>query len=259
MAETLYASFADPSQAEKATGALLDYGLKNEDVTLVCNRDAHGSVGEKHGMVGDTMTPGSEHVGSSTYESYGGAGVRTVDPGDVQPRPAVSGMGATASAYGTSTPADIPITRTDSDRDADADEDCDSDLSSAKGGITTTTPEDAGAGAMKGAGYGLAAGVLAGLASLVVPPFGLVLGGGALATAIGGAAGATVAGAVAGGATGYLKDQGVDEAYAAKYDEAIQGGGAILAIHLPSGDIDAATAREILGKYGAEHVSTAAM
>jgi hypothetical protein len=54
-----------------------------------------------------------------------------------------------------------------------------------------------------------------------------------------------------------MKDQGVQEEYAAKYDEAIQGGGAVLAIHLPSGDVDDATAREVLAKYGAENISTA--
>jgi hypothetical protein len=251
MATTLYASFPDTSLAEKATGALLDYGMKNEDISLVYGHHDDADQGDKGGAAGATLTPGSERVGSSSYESYGGAQVRTVEIGDAEPRPAVGGLGATATSYGSSTPGDIPITRRDaSDMDADTDD----DRLSAKGGISTTTPEDAEAGAMKGAGFGLAAGVLAGLASLMVPPVGLVLGGGALATAIGGAAGATVAGAVAGGAMGYLKDQGVDEEYAAQYDKAIQGGGAILAIHLPSGDVDDATAREVLGKYGAQNI-----
>lgn len=254
MAKTLYASFADPSLAEKATGALLDYGLKNDDISLVSSHQGLSDAGEKGGMVGEHMTPGGERIGSSTYESYGGAEIRTTDVGDVQPRPGVSGLGATASSYGTSTPRDIPVT----DRDKDADRDHDKDpVHTAEVGISTTTPEDAGAGAMKGAGFGLAAGILAGLASMVVPPFGLVVGGGALATAIGGAVGATAAGAVAGGATGYMKDQGVHEEYAAKYDEAIRGGGAVLAIHVPSGDVDDATAREVLSKYGAENISTA--
>src|SRR4051812_39165893 len=35
MADTLYASFADPSLAEQAAGALLDHGVKNEDISLV--------------------------------------------------------------------------------------------------------------------------------------------------------------------------------------------------------------------------------
>jgi hypothetical protein len=251
MATTLYASFPDTALAEKATGALLDYGLKNEDISLVYGHHDDADRGDKGGAAGATLAPGTERVGAG-YDTYGGAPVRTVEVGDAAPSPTVGGLGATATSYGTATPGDIPVTRRDgTDMDADNDDD---DRLSAKGGISTTTPEDAESGAMKGAGFGLAAGVLAGLASLMVPPVGLVLGGGALATAIGGAAGATVAGAVAGGAVGYLKDQGVDEDYAAKYDEAIQGGGAILAIHLPSGDVDDATAREVLGKYGAQNI-----
>ena len=249
MAETLYASFPNTDLAEKATGALLDYGLKNEDITLVYgNRD--GDSGNKHGATGATAVPGGEMIGSSTYDSYGGAGVRTVDVGDAAPRPTVGGLGATESAYGTATPDDLDRARTD-------DNDEDNDLS-AKSGISTTTPEDAESGAMKGAGLGLAAGVAAGLASLFVPAVGLVVGGGALATAIGGAAGATAAGAVAGGAMGYLKDQGVDADYAAKYDEAIQGGGAVLSIHLPSDGPDAATLRGVLNKYGAQNLHSGA-
>src|SRR5205807_3633374 len=121
----------------------------------------------------------------------------------------------------------------------------------AKQGISTTTPGDAGAGAAKGAGIGLGVGALVALASMIVPGFGLVMGGGALATAIAGAAGATAAGAVAGGVHGYLKDQGVPEDVAAIYDEAYHGGGALIAVTVPSGDIDEMKAREILAKYGA--------
>src|SRR5205085_9990716 len=89
-------------------------------------------------------------------------------------------------------------------------EEKDNDLS-AKTGLSTTTPADAGVGAAKGAGIGLGVGVLAALASIFVPGFGLVAGGGALATAIAGAVGTTAAGAIAGGVHGYLKDQGVPE------------------------------------------------
>jgi hypothetical protein len=125
----------------------------------------------------------------------------------------------------------------------------------AKSGISTTTSGDAASGAAKGAGLGLGVGVLAGLASLAIPGFGLVLGGGALATALAGAAGATAAGAVAGGVTGYLKDQGVPEHAAEPYHEAFERGGAVLAVHTPSNDIDATTVENILDKYGATNIN----
>ena len=110
----------------------------------------------------------------------------------------------------------------------------------AKTGLSTTTPRDARVGATKGAGIGLGVGVLAGLASLFIPGIGLVLGGGALAAAIGAAVGTTVAGAVAGGVYGYLKDQGVPEAAATAFTQTLEQGGAILTVHVPSGNVDRA-------------------
>jgi len=136
------------------------------------------------------------------------------------------------------------------DRGLDDDDELD-----AKSGITTTTPGDAAAGAVKGAAVGLGAGALAAVASLIIPGIGPVLGGGALATAIAGAAGATAAGAVAGGVYGFLKDQGVPEDHAMRYEETYRAGGAILAIRLPSNDVGRPEAESILAKYGASNVS----
>jgi hypothetical protein len=39
MASNLYATFVDSAQAEKAAGALLDYGVRKEDLSLVTNND----------------------------------------------------------------------------------------------------------------------------------------------------------------------------------------------------------------------------
>lgn len=117
-------------------------------------------------------------------------------------------------------------------------------------GITTTTPADAAAGSMTGAGIGFAAGTIAALAAVFLPGIGLVLGGGALAIAIGGVAGTTAAGAVAGGVTGYLKDQGVPAEYLEEYSRALEGGGGFVTITC---DTDAAHMAEIealLVKYG---------
>jgi hypothetical protein len=121
----------------------------------------------------------------------------------------------------------------------------------AKGGVTTTTGRDAGSGAGKGAVAGLIAGALAGLGMLWVPPVGLVLGGGALATALGAAAGATAGGAIAGGVTGYLKDQGVPAEKVDEFEDNLQSGGAVIEIAVPSGEVDLNTAHEILAKYDA--------
>jgi|SRR5579862_1138353 len=123
--------------------------------------------------------------------------------------------------------------------------------SAAKAGISTTTGADAGAGAVKGLGWGAGLGILAGIASLVVPGFGIVLGAGALATAIGGAVATAGAGAVAGAVTGYLKDQGMDEQVAADYERDLANGGAWVAVTNASNKVDDATIREILQKYGA--------
>jgi uncharacterized membrane protein len=80
-----------------------------------------------------------------------------------------------------------------------------------------------------------------------------------LATAIGGMVATTGAGAVVGGVTGFLKDQGVEEHVAQKYGETITSGGAILAVNVPSDDVDEIKAREILEKYGAININTYAL
>ena len=47
----LYASFQDAALAEKAAGALLDYGVRKEDVSIVAN-DAYGQ--SRTSQAGDT-------------------------------------------------------------------------------------------------------------------------------------------------------------------------------------------------------------
>lgn len=196
--KTIYASFADLDMAEKATGALMDFGVDENDISLV---------------VHEKLATGAAVESAATDESYHTMVV---------------------------------------DRDAPVYE---REELGAKSGISTTTLEDAGVGAAKGAGIGLGVGVLAGLASLAIPGFGLVLGGGALATALAGAAGATVAGAAAGGVTGYLKDQGVPEHAAQPYHEHFERGGCVLAVTVPSNDVGQATAEDVLEKYGAVNIN----
>lgn len=125
----------------------------------------------------------------------------------------------------------------------------------AKQGITTTTGADATSGAAKGAGVGAILGALGALAALTIPGFGVVIGGGALATALSTAVGTAVAGAVAGGMTGFLQDQGIDEPVARKYEDALKNGGAVLALNLPSDKLTRADADAILTKYGVAEVN----
>lgn len=127
-------------------------------------------------------------------------------------------------------------------------------VESAKKGISTTTGGDAAAGAAKGAGVGLLVGGLAVLASLFIPGFGFVVGGGALATALMAGAGTTAAGALAGGVTGYLVDQGVPREIAADYGKAMETGGAIIAVHLGAEE-HLVQAREILAKYQSNQIT----
>ncbi|MBS1705859.1 MAG: hypothetical protein JST40_08295 [Armatimonadetes bacterium] len=119
----------------------------------------------------------------------------------------------------------------------------------ATGGITVTTPKDAAEGAAKGAGIGLGLGVLAAVASVALPGVGLVVGGGALATAITGAAATTAAGAVAGAAFGYLKDQGIDEESSRTFSDHLDKGGALVSVSVPSNDHSVDEISAILGKY----------
>ena len=193
----LYASFADAIQAEKAAGALLDYGVLQEDVSLV----AHDEYGKTR----------ASNVGEGRVRVY--------------------------------------------NNDSAAEPKSDTE-NSAKHGISTTTGADAGAGAIKGTGVGLGVGVLASIAALAVPGIGTVLGAGLLASALGATALTAGAGAIAGGVTGYLKDQGVPSDAAQHYHNAVEQGGAFLSINVPSGKVDAATAQEVLGKYGAGNVNS---
>jgi hypothetical protein len=119
----------------------------------------------------------------------------------------------------------------------------------ATGGITVTTPEDAREGAAKGAGIGLGIGVVAGLAALAIPGVGLIVGGGALATAIGGAVGATAAGALAGAVAGYLRDQGIDERTISTITQRLEVGDIVVSVDLAEESITLDEVRAILSKY----------
>ncbi len=285
----LYASFADASLAEKAAGALLDYGVQKDDISLVAH-EQHGTGWNERYSSSNTAAGvgrGVSNVGDSALDATKSVGDRMAQAGDRMAGAVTSAVGATGTAAGFQAAGDQRAFNADtragmagsesavhgspasagyatsgrSDLDAmDADDrtvnDHDSTDMSAKHGISTTTPQDAGEGAVKGTGIGLGLGILAGLASLLVPGVGLVVGGGALATALGGTALAAGAGAVAGGVTGYLKEQGVPGEAVQRYQGTIEQGGAVLSLNVPSGKVDQATAEQVLAKYGAGDVNS---
>jgi hypothetical protein len=218
MGNTIYAAFADPGQAEKAAGALLDHGVRPEDLSVVRSHS------------------GEPHI--------------TTAQGTIDPLP-----GAVAGTPGVIDPVG-DIDYATRDRHPDVITDTSGDVeASAKQGISTTTAADAGAGAIKGTAWGAGLGAIAVLASLIVPGVGLVLGGGALAAGLGAVAASAGAGAVAGAVTGYLKDQGVDEHVAHHYETTIGAGGALIAVTVPSGEVSEEEARSVIDKYGATQVN----
>ncbi|MGI4788156.1 MAG: hypothetical protein ACRYFS_04830 [Janthinobacterium lividum] len=247
----LYASFADASLAEKAAGALLDFGVRQEDISLVAN--------DQYGQTRDSYATTAGDTGVGATGAYGAEGT-SAGYGTAAADPALGtgglGTGQNVGVYNNpavGTSADLnPLDQGGTDSYAS-----EGDVeTAAKHGISTTTPEDAGAGAVKGTGIGLGVGILASLAALTIPGVGLVLGGGALAAALGATALTAGAGALAGGATGYLKEQGVPADAAERYHGTVTSGGAVLSLNIPSGKVDEATAGSILSKYGASDLNT---
>ena len=274
----LYASFADAAMAEKAAGALLDFGVRQEDISLVAN-DQYGQTRESYTTqttdpnlaAGATGAYGTEGTAAG-YDTPGSAAGRNVAVYDNPATPGIgtagigtaglgtaglgsAGMGTTGMGMGLgSTPVTGDMNPLDQGGPDSAASQGDVETA-AKHGISTTTPEDAGEGAVKGTGIGLGVGILASLAALTIPGVGLVLGGGALAAALGATALTAGAGAIAGGATGYLKEQGIPADAAERYHGTVTGGGAVLSLSIPSGKVDQGTAEQILAKYGAADVN----
>lgn len=121
-------------------------------------------------------------------------------------------------------------------------------------GITTTTESDVFEGASRGIQVGVVLGALAGLASLIVPGYGLVVGGGALATAACAAAGTVAGGTVVGGVTGLLMDQGVEAEAADALHQTVLNDGAIILLDLPDDGVSVSEIRGVLEKYKADEI-----
>jgi hypothetical protein len=98
MAQTLYASFNDPSLAEKAAGALLDHGCKDEDISIVSREPVTGVTAEDRvthsatftergttsGTGAATMDRDNDAVnaGQSAWDATKSAGNRIAEGGD---------------------------------------------------------------------------------------------------------------------------------------------------------------------------------
>lgn len=116
-------------------------------------------------------------------------------------------------------------------------------------GISLTTADDAATGTLKGSALGLAAGFLGGLASLFIPGYGLVLGGGALATASAAALGTGAGGAVTGCVYGYLRDQGLEEETISTYETQMRAGGALISVDLDATTVPREEVEKTVAKY----------
>jgi hypothetical protein len=218
--ERIYALFQDVADAERAIGALADHGISRDAIGVVARRPAEQA---EAGRVRSEFTRLSDQTGlgqgepETTYEAR---------PGALPP----------ASIQSTVTPTSSVDT-------------VDNVSAVGKSGITTTTPQDAGAGAAVGTGIGLVAGLLLAAAAIAVPGAGLVLAGGAFATALAGAAGTTVAGAIAGGVTGYLRDMGMPEHAAQNIADRLHEGDYLLTVDADTSQYD--DLKMLLNKYNA--------
>ncbi|RYG34882.1 hypothetical protein EON81_14325 [bacterium] len=228
MANIYYATFSDADNAERAIGALLDHGVLNSDLSLIRSAADNTAVVAQTPGESDGVYARSENDPALGHPNY-------ADP--LAPAPAHVET--------------IPAHTVDNARLNDAEDE-------AKHGISTTTPADAGAGAIKGTAWGVGLGAVAALAALFVPGVGLVVGGGALAAALGTAAATAGAGAATGAVVGYLKDQGLEEHVANEYGTLVGAGGTLIAVSLPSGSCSELEGQEVLEKYGATNQQVAA-
>jgi hypothetical protein len=223
--DTVYALFESESDTERAIGALIDHGINRDDIGVIARK------------------PGSRHEEPAEYVRI--PDQESSDMGDpVASYIAVPGMSMPPTGIPT-TYAPIRTTATVQTHSG-APEDIEA---VGKAGLTTTTTDDAIAGAAVGGGIGLVAGVLASAIALTVPGIGIILAGGALAAALGATAATAAAGAVAGGVAGYLQDMGMTEQAASGIASRIGEGDYLLSVRVDTTRL--AEVEQLLIKYNA--------
>ena len=217
--QTIYALFQDVSDAERAIGALRDHGVADANIGIASRRAAEQ---DETGRIREGYTRLTEEgtTSAATYVPQVTTAPAAAIADTVTPRSAVD-TAENVSAVG-------------------------------KMGITTTTPQDAAAGAAIGSGVGLVAGLLAAAAAITIPGVGLVIGGGILAGAFGVAAATTAAGAAVGGVTGYLRDMGMPEHAAANVSDRLREGDYLVTISVDPVRYD--EIKQLLLKYNAAGV-----
>ena len=217
--QTIYALFQDVADAERAIGALRDHGVPESSIGIASRRPAEQDetmrVRENYTRLTEDGT-----TSDATYAPLPGTSPAAAIASTVTPRSGVD------TAENVSTTGNI--------------------------GITTTTPQDAAAGAAVGTGVGLVAGLLAAAAAITIPGVGLVLGGGILAGAFGVAAATTAAGAAVGGVTGYLRDMGMPEHAAANVSDRLREGDYLMTVSIDPARYD--EIKQLLLKYNAAGV-----
>lgn len=127
------------------------------------------------------------------------------------------------------------------------------------GDVDTQDADDKAGGALKGALMGGGAGALLGIAALAIPGVGPLVAAGAIASSAipGAAAIGAGAGALAGGLTGLLTEHGVSEEDAGYYEGRIHDGGVFVSVDTAAAGISAATAQDILSRFGGHNASRA--
>ncbi len=218
--QRIYALFQDVADAERAIGALHDHGVPRDHIGVLARRAAEQ---DEAGRVRTDYTRVSDSQGAGLGEPQVAY--------EAQPNalPAASSLDAARPAGTADTPLNVETV--------------------GKEGLTTTTPQDAAAGAAVGSGVGLVAGLLAAAAALAIPGVGFVLAGGALAAALGGAAATAAAGAVAGGAVGYLRDMGMPEHAAQHVADRVHEGDYLVTVVADAAQYD--EIKQLLIKYNA--------
>jgi|GEM_PF-1436704 len=223
--QTLYALFQTVSDSERAIGALVDHGIPADHIGIIARRPAEQLESER---VRNVYTRISETDVNSLDEPVA----------TYVSRPEAIPPAALSSTITPTSTVDTP----------------DNVETVGKQGITTTTPEDAAAGAAVGTGVGLVTGLLAAAAALMVPGVGLILGGGALAAAIGAAVATTAAGAAVGGVTGYLRDMGMPEQAAERVADRLREGDYLISVEVETTRYD--EIHQLLLKYNAAGIDT---
>lgn len=221
--QTIYALFQNVADTERAIGALQDHGVPSANIGIAARRPAEE---DEAGRVRTGFTRLTDDRGvrqgepEVTYEAH---------PGTLPPAAIAN---TAAPLTGIDTPQNISAV--------------------GKEGITTTTPQDAAAGAAVGGGVGLVAGLLAAAVALTVPGIGLILGGGVLAAALGATVATTAAGAAIGGVAGYLTDMGMPEQAATNINDRLREGDYLMTVSVDPTRYD--EIKQLLLKYNAAGV-----